>query len=53
MIPRVARPVREDWFRLFGGITLPASLRAGWYCDTGGRQDGEFFRAEITAATFR
>jgi hypothetical protein len=37
----------------FRGITIPSTLRAGWWWGTQRQQDGEFFRAEITAAEFR
>jgi len=37
----------------FGGITIPSVLRAGWGSGAGGAAGGEFFRARITAATFR
>jgi hypothetical protein len=36
----------------FGGIRLPAQMRAGWFFDTGHWADGEFFRAQITKARF-
>ena len=36
----------------FDGIVIPTQLRAGWWWDTDRQEDGEFFRAEITAATF-
>jgi len=39
--------------RDFGGITLPARLRAGYFFGTSEWADGEFFRATITDATFR
>ncbi len=38
--------------RTFGGITIPTRLRAGWAWETDRQSDVEFFRAEITAATF-
>ncbi|MFZ2527265.1 MAG: DUF6544 family protein [Rhodococcus sp. (in: high G+C Gram-positive bacteria)] len=37
----------------FGGITIPSRFRAGWWCGTTRWSEGEFFRAEITAAAFR
>jgi hypothetical protein len=39
--------------RRFAGISIPAAFRAGWWWGTDRQADGEFFRAEITAATFR
>jgi hypothetical protein len=36
----------------FGGIKLPTQMRAGWFFDTGHWAEGEFFRAQITKATF-
>jgi hypothetical protein len=39
--------------RAFGGITIPATFTAGWWHGTDRQADGEFFRATITAATFR
>jgi hypothetical protein len=36
----------------FHGICIPAVFRAGWWWGTDRQTDGEFFRAEITAATF-
>jgi hypothetical protein len=45
--------VTIDAERSFGAITIPAALRAGWWWGTDRHADGEFFRAEITAATFR
>lgn len=39
--------------RTFDGITIPATFRAGWWWGTDRQDEGEFFRAEITAATFR
>ena len=39
--------------RTFGGITIPASLEAGWWHGTEQQGEGEFFRATITAAVFR
>ena len=36
----------------FGGIKLPAQMRAGWFFDTDHWAEGEFFRAQITKATF-
>lgn len=37
--------------RTFGGITIPSRLRAGWWWGTDRQDEGEFFRAEITAAS--
>jgi hypothetical protein len=37
----------------FSGITIPSTFRAGWWWGTDRQQEGEFFRARITAATFR
>jgi hypothetical protein len=37
----------------FGGVTIPSVLRAGWWWGTDRADEGEFFRARITAATFR
>lgn len=39
--------------RTFDGITIPAVFRAGWWWGTDRQGDGEFFRAEVMAATFR
>ncbi len=39
--------------RTFGGITIPASIEAGWWHGSGRQGEGEFFRATITAAVFR
>lgn len=39
--------------RAFAGITIPSTFRAGWWWGTERQDDGEFFRAEITAVTFR
>jgi uncharacterized protein DUF6544 len=39
--------------RTVSGITIPASLTAGWWHGTDRQAGGEFFRAIITAATFR
>ena len=36
----------------FGGIRLPTQMRAGWFFDTDHWAEGEFFRAQITKATF-
>jgi len=38
--------------RSFGGITIPASLEAGWW-HADRQADGDFFRATITTAVFR
>jgi hypothetical protein len=45
--------VTVDAEREFGGIRIPGRFRAGWWRGTGREAEGEFFRAEITAATFR
>lgn len=37
----------------FEGITVPTVLRAGWFHGTPREADGEFFRAVITAASWR
>lgn len=37
----------------FDSITIPTVLRAGWWWGTDRQTEGEFFRAQITAATFR
>lgn len=37
----------------FGGITIPAEFRAGWWWGTERQEEGEFFRARITDAQFR
>jgi len=40
--------------RTFGGYTVPSRLRAGWYFGSERfAAEGEFFRAELTAAEFR
>lgn len=39
--------------RCFGPVTIPSSIRAGWWWGTDRQDDGEFFRADITAAAFR
>jgi|SRR5450755_1953022 hypothetical protein len=36
----------------FSGITIPSTLRAGWWWGTPRQAEGEFFRAQITAAEF-
>lgn len=36
----------------FGGIRLPARIRAGWWFGTDREAEGEFFRATITDAAF-
>jgi hypothetical protein len=38
---------------VFGGITIPSVLRAGWWRGTERQAEGEFFRARITGAVFR
>ncbi len=42
--------VTVDAERTFGGITIPSTLRAGWWWGTDRQDEREFFRAEITAA---
>ena len=37
----------------FTGVTIGSKLRAGWWWGTDRQPDGEFFRAEISGATFR
>jgi hypothetical protein len=39
--------------RTFGGITIPATLTAGWWHGTARQSEGEFFRATVTEAVFR
>ncbi len=36
----------------FTGVTIGSRLRAGWWWGTDRQAEGEFFRAEITGATF-
>lgn len=36
----------------FEGITIPTSLRAGWFFGTAGWAEGEFFRARISQVTY-
>jgi len=36
----------------FGGVTIPAGFRAGWWWGTDRQDEGEFFRAHITDAAF-
>ena len=38
--------------RTSGGVTVPSTLRAGWWWGTDRQDAGEFFRAEVTDATF-
>jgi hypothetical protein len=38
--------------RTFAGVTIGSVLRAGWWWGTERQPEGEFFRAEITDATF-
>lgn len=38
--------------RTFDGITVPSTVRAGWWWGTDRQDEGEFFRARITDATF-
>jgi hypothetical protein len=44
--------VRVEAESRFGGITIPAVFRAGWWWGTDRQHEGEFFRAEITGAVF-
>ncbi|MGY1821152.1 DUF6544 family protein [Geodermatophilus sp. SYSU D00079] len=37
----------------FTGVTIGSVLRAGWWWGTDRHAEGEFFRAQITGATFR
>lgn len=39
--------------RTDGGVTLPATVRAGWWWGTSRQDQGEFFRMEITKVVFR
>jgi len=38
--------------RTFHGVTIPAVLEAGWWHGTERQQEGRFFRAHISSATF-
>jgi hypothetical protein len=38
---------------VLGGVTMPSVIRAGWFWGTDRQEEGEFFRATITAATYR
>ena len=38
---------------VFGGVTIPSVVRAGWFWGTDRQDEGEFFRATITDAAFR
>jgi hypothetical protein len=38
--------------RTFAGVTIPSTFTAGWWWGTDRQQEGEFFRAQITAAAF-
>ena len=38
--------------RTHAGVTLPAVFRAGWWWGTDRQNEGEFFRARLTAVTF-
>lgn len=62
--PRATRRIRRGWAELsarvtveqertYRGITLPTVVRAGWWRRTDRQDEGEFFRARITAALFR
>ena len=37
---------------VFGGVTIPSVLHAGWFWGTDRQDEGEFFRATITDAAF-
>ena len=39
--------------RAFDGVTTASSIRAGWWWGTERQDEGQFFRGEITDATFR
>jgi hypothetical protein len=39
--------------RTEAGVTIPSVLRVGWWHGTPRQDEGEFFRARITAVTFR
>jgi hypothetical protein len=45
--------VTVDGERTDAGVTLPATVRAGWWRGTDRQDAGEFFRARITKVTFR
>jgi uncharacterized protein DUF6544 len=36
----------------FGGVTIPSVFRAGWWWGTDRQAEGEFFRAEVTGASW-
>lgn len=38
--------------RTFGGVTIPSTVRAGWWWGTDREDEGEFFRATITGVAF-
>ncbi len=38
--------------RTFAGVTVPSTVRAGWWWGTDRQDEGEFFRARVTNATF-
>jgi hypothetical protein len=42
-----------DGERTDAGVTLPATVRAGWWRGTDRQDAGEFFRARILKVTFR
>ena len=50
---RVPFGVALEQERTYDGITVPTVVRAGWWRRTDRQDEGEFFRAEITAAVFR
>jgi hypothetical protein len=45
--------VTVDGERTDAGVTLPATVRAGWWRGTDRQDAGEFFRARIIKVTFR
>lgn len=42
-----------DAERTFDGVTIPSAIRAAWCTEDDGHTEREFFRAQITGATFR
>lgn len=62
-MPRWGNPDREPWGEYpcggligteadFGGLRIPTTVRAGWFFGTEKWEQGEFFRAPISTATF-
>jgi hypothetical protein len=45
--------VAVDAERTFAGVTVPSTVRAGWWWGTDRQEAGEFFRAEVTEAVYR